>query len=259
MDELLIPQALQEIFRAIQRANKYIDETAPWALAKDEANRARLAMVLYNLCEALRYATVLLAPFLPETADKMAAQLGLTEADRRLGELNFGGKTEYTVHKGDALFPRIDAAKELAELAARQAAAQAAAKAAEPAAAPQPAAAGRADRASAGNCLRRFLQGGDAGGPGADLRDPAREQKAAQDDPVRRRAGAHHPVRHRQVVQARRPDRPQGGHRGQPGPPSDDEGQVRQRGHGDGRRHRRRRRFGGLLPRRRAAAGSGIH
>ncbi|OUQ41372.1 methionine--tRNA ligase [Gemmiger sp. An120] len=140
MDELLIPQATQEIFKAIQRANKYIDETAPWALAKNEENKPRLAMVLYNLCEALRYATVMLAPFLPETADKMAVQLGLTEADRRFGELKFGGKAEYTVHKGDALFPRIDMAKELAELEARQAAAQAAAKAAEPAPAPQPAA-----------------------------------------------------------------------------------------------------------------------
>ena len=140
MDELLIPQATQEIFKAIQRANKYIDETAPWALAKNEENKPRLAMVLYNLCEALRYATVMLAPFLPETADKMAVQLGLTEADRRFGDLHFGGKAEYTVHKGDALFPRIDVAKELAELEARQAAAQAAAKAAEPAPAPQPAA-----------------------------------------------------------------------------------------------------------------------
>ncbi len=140
MDELLIPQATQEIFKAIQRANKYIDETAPWALAKNEENKPRLAMVLYNLCEALRYATVMLAPFLPETADKMAVQLGLTEADRRFGDLHFGGKAEYTVHKGDALFPRIDMAKELAELEARQAAAQAAAKAAEPAPAPQPAA-----------------------------------------------------------------------------------------------------------------------
>ncbi|WP_394961116.1 methionine--tRNA ligase [Candidatus Allofournierella merdavium] len=118
MDDLLIPQALQEIFKAIQRANKYIDETAPWALAKDEANRDRLAMVLYNLCEALRFAAVLLAPFLPDTADKMAAQLGLADADRAWAGLRFGGKAEYTVHKGDALFPRIDAAKELAELAA---------------------------------------------------------------------------------------------------------------------------------------------
>ena len=143
MDDLLIPQALQEVFKAIQRANKYIDETAPWALAKDEANRDRLAMVLYNLCEALRFATVLLAPFLPDTADKMAVQLGLSDADRAWGDLRFGGKADYTVHKGDALFPRIDAAKELAELAAAHEAkaAQEKAAAAEKAAAPAPAAA----------------------------------------------------------------------------------------------------------------------
>ena len=145
MDDLLIPQALQEVFKAIQRANKYIDETAPWALAKDEANRDRLAMVLYNLCEALRFATVLLAPFLPETADKMAEQLGLSDADRAWNDLRFGGKADYTVHKGDALFPRIDAAKELAELAAAHEAqvkaAQEKAAAAEKAAAPAPAAA----------------------------------------------------------------------------------------------------------------------
>ena len=145
MDDLLIPQALQEVFKAIQRANKYIDETAPWALAKDEANRDRLAMVLYNLCEALRFATVLLAPFLPDTADKMAVQLGLSDADRAWNDLRFGGKADYTVHKGDALFPRIDAAKELAELAAAHEAqvkaAQEKAAAAEKAAAPAPAAA----------------------------------------------------------------------------------------------------------------------
>ncbi len=133
MDQLLIPQATQEIFKAIQRANKYIDETAPWALAKDEANKPRLAAVLYNLCEALRYAAVMLAPFLPATADKMAEQLGLDAADRDFAALTFGGKASYSVHKGDALFPRIDMEKELAELEAEQAAkAAAAAKAAEP-------------------------------------------------------------------------------------------------------------------------------
>ena len=145
MDDLLIPQALQEIFKAIQRANKYLDETAPWALAKDEANRDRLAMVLYNLCEALRFAAVLLAPFLPDTADKMAQQLGLAPAERAWADLRFGGKADYTVHKGDALFPRIDAAKELAELAAAQEAklkaAEQAAEKADKAPATQPAAA----------------------------------------------------------------------------------------------------------------------
>ena len=142
MDELLIPQATQEIFKAIQRANKYIDETAPWALAKDPANTDRLAMVLYNLCEALRFAAVMLAPFLPDTADKMAAQLNLADAERSYADLRFGGKAQYAVCKGEALFPRIDAAKELAALAAEQEARQAAAAAAQPQApAPQPAAA----------------------------------------------------------------------------------------------------------------------
>ena len=106
MDELLIPQATQEIFKAIQRANKYIDETAPWALAKNEENKPRLAMVLYNLCEAQRYATVMLAPFLPETRRQDGGAAGPDRGrPARFGELKFGGKTEYTVHKGDALFP----------------------------------------------------------------------------------------------------------------------------------------------------------
>lgn len=132
MDKLLIPQATQEIFKVIQRANKYIDETAPWTLAKDEANAPRLAAVLYNLCEALRCASVLLSAFIPETSDKIADQLGLSNDERQFDGLIFGGKTAYTVHKGDALFPRIDVAKELAELAAEAQAREAAAKAAAP-------------------------------------------------------------------------------------------------------------------------------
>ena len=122
MDDLLIPQALQEIFKSIQRANKYIDETAPWALAKDEANRERLAGVLYHLCESLRLAACMLTPFLPETAKKMAQQLGLAEEEITFEQLSFGARSQYTVHKGEALFPRIDAAKELEELVAAQAA-----------------------------------------------------------------------------------------------------------------------------------------
>ena len=129
MDVLQVPNALAEIFRVIQRANKYIDETAPWVLAKDEANLPRLAAVLYNLCEVLRVAAVLLTPFLPITTPKMAQQLVLTAESLRFETLGkFGGLPEpFTVHKGEALFPRIDAAKELAELAAAQEAAKAAA------------------------------------------------------------------------------------------------------------------------------------
>ena len=140
MDELLIPQALQEIFKAIQRANKYIDETAPWALAKDESKKDELQTVLYNLCESLRMAAILLNAYLPNTAPKMAEQLGMDVSELDFANLSWGKKTSFTVHKGEALFPRIDVNKELAELAAQDAArkaeAEAAAKAAEEAAKP---------------------------------------------------------------------------------------------------------------------------
>ena len=120
MDVLQVPVALTEIFRVIQRANKYIDETAPWLLAKDEAKRARLAAVLYNLCEVLRTAAILLTPFMPGTTPKMAEQLGLSEESLRFDSLGkFGGLPEpFTVHKGEALFPRIDLEKEMEALAA---------------------------------------------------------------------------------------------------------------------------------------------
>ncbi len=86
-------------------------------LAKDEANRPRLAAVLYNLCETLRFAATLLQPFMPQTAPKMAAQLGLDASELTYDALGvFGSHATYTVHKGEALFPRIDAEKELEEL-----------------------------------------------------------------------------------------------------------------------------------------------
>ena len=135
MDKLLIPQALQEIFKVIQRANKYIDETAPWVLAKDEANKARLATVMYNLVEALRFATTLLQAYLPNTTVKIAAQLGYSEDDLKFENLVYGYKTAVTVKKGDVIFPRIDIAKEMKlleeqEKAKKEAAAKAAEKAA---------------------------------------------------------------------------------------------------------------------------------
>ena len=124
MDDLLLPQALAEIFKGIQRANKYIDETAPWVLAKDEANRPRLAGVLYNLCETLRFAATLLQPFMPSTAPKIAEQLGLAGMTLSYDSLEYGKVSTYTVCKGEALFPRIDVQKELEELTKAQAAAQ---------------------------------------------------------------------------------------------------------------------------------------
>ena len=99
---------------------------------------------MYNLCESLRFAATLLLPFLPDTAPKMAAQLGIDAAALSYSNLTFGAPSTYTVHKGDPLFPRIDAAKELAELAAadeekrKAAEAEAARKAAEEAAKAQP-------------------------------------------------------------------------------------------------------------------------
>ena len=116
MDDLTIPQALMEIFAVIQRANKYIDETAPWALAKDEANKQRLESVLYHLCEALRVCGILLNAYLPTTAPKMMEQLGLDASALDLTKTTYGAQQTYTVHKGEALFPRIDVAKEIAHL-----------------------------------------------------------------------------------------------------------------------------------------------
>ncbi len=126
MDKLLVPQALQEIFKGIQRANKYIDETMPWQLAKSEENKARLSEVLYNLCEALRYTAVLLTPFMPTTSQEIAKRLGVNTSDINLSDLaQFGGMpSEFAVNKGEVLFPRIDMEKELEELAAQQSAAK---------------------------------------------------------------------------------------------------------------------------------------
>lgn len=118
MDDLNVPLALQEIFKVVQRANKYIDETSPWVLAKDPANSKRLATVLYNLVEALRFVTTLLQAYLPNTTPKIAAQLGYQTADLTFESLsNFGWLKEVKVTKGDVIFPRIDVAKELEALA----------------------------------------------------------------------------------------------------------------------------------------------
>ena len=118
MDNLTIPQALMEIFAVIQRANKYIDETMPWALAKDEANKPRLAAVMYNLLESIRICATLLLPFIPESCGKIFAQIGAGADVCTWEAANTWGKLPQavTVHKGEAIFPRIDAPKALAEL-----------------------------------------------------------------------------------------------------------------------------------------------
>ena len=118
IDLTQLSNALAEIFKVISRANKYIDETAPWVLAKDEANKARLATVLYNLLEVVRISTTLLYPFMPSTMPKVWEQIGLS-ADNATYD-NAGSfnvlPADVTVCKGDVLFPRIDAEKEIEEL-----------------------------------------------------------------------------------------------------------------------------------------------
>ena len=118
MDALDVPTALIAIFEVVQRANKYIDETAPWVLAKSEETKPRLEAVLYNLCDALRTVTVLMQAYLPNTAPKMAEQLGL--CDLSYADLA-NHPAEYHVHKGEALFPRIDVKKEIEYLEAEDA------------------------------------------------------------------------------------------------------------------------------------------
>ena len=123
LDKLNFSVALTNIWKFISRTNKYIDETAPWTLAKDEANKARLAEVMYNLCESIRIISVLIAPFMPSTAPEIRKQLGIG-ADFAWDECSvFGKEATYTVVKGDIIFPRIDLEKELAELEAATAAA----------------------------------------------------------------------------------------------------------------------------------------
>ncbi len=118
IDETKLKQALEEIFKAVDRANKYIDETEPWKLGKDETKKARLASVLYNLLEAIRITSALLAPFMPTVMPKVWEQIGASEADVEYGKLDkFGVLPEnVTVHKGEILFPRIDVDKEIEEL-----------------------------------------------------------------------------------------------------------------------------------------------
>ena len=110
MDHMELNQSIKDVWALIGRANKYIDETAPWILAKDPAQAERLQAVMYNLAEALRIVAILIAPFVPVTAPKIYEQLGLGKpesfllADAEWGKLATGTK----VQKGDPLFPRIE-------------------------------------------------------------------------------------------------------------------------------------------------------
>ena len=116
MNDLKVADAIDEIFTLLRRANKYIDETMPWALAKSEETKPRLGTVLYNLLEAIRFAAIALKPFLPDTSDRILAQLNIEngglESLTTFGVLPAGGK----VGAGEILFARLDMAQKMAEI-----------------------------------------------------------------------------------------------------------------------------------------------
>ncbi len=119
VNELLIPQALEEIWNLCDHCNKYIDMTEPWVLGKTDEGKERLKTVLYVLAESIRFIAVLLAPFLPNTPGKIFTQLGINETNtQNLDSLqNFGILKEDTVvQKGEAIFPRVDIKAEIAQL-----------------------------------------------------------------------------------------------------------------------------------------------
>ena len=118
MDGLHVADAIDEVFVLLRRANKYIDETTPWVLAKDPAKADRLGTVLYNLLEAIRFAAIVLGAYLPETSEKILRQLnvenGGLESLRAFGGMPAGG----TVGTAEILFSRIDPKKKLEEIQA---------------------------------------------------------------------------------------------------------------------------------------------
>ena len=120
MNKMQFHEALEGVWKLVRRTNKYIDETMPWALAKDEANKGKLDAVLYNLCESIRIIATLINPIMNTTANKIYDQIGIAgqeeittwESTNEFGLIKPGTK----VHKGQALFPRLDIEKEVAEL-----------------------------------------------------------------------------------------------------------------------------------------------
>jgi methionyl-tRNA synthetase len=119
MDDLLFSNALAEIWKLVSRTNKYIDETTPWVLAKSEDEKPRLGTVMYHLAEVLRIVSVLISPFMPHIPVEIQKQLGLDGAeDTAWDSLNEFGRLKpgTCVAKGDAIFPRLDMAKELEAL-----------------------------------------------------------------------------------------------------------------------------------------------
>ena len=136
MDKLQFSQALTEIWALVGDCNRYIDQTQPWVLGRSEETKERLGTVLYILAECVRFVSVLIGPFMPRTPERIRAQLGIGEGDLTSWDSlkAFGGLKQGTVvHKGEALYPRVDVKKETLELieeAEKQAAAFARAQAA---------------------------------------------------------------------------------------------------------------------------------
>ena len=123
MDNLQFSVALSEIWKLVEDCNGYIDQTQPWVLGKDESQKARLGTVMYYLAECVRAIAVAIAPTMPNTPERIFAQLGVTDPELKTWDSiqKFGGlKPGTKVCKGDALFPRYDVAKELASIAAER-------------------------------------------------------------------------------------------------------------------------------------------
>ena len=111
MDKLQICDAITEIFNLLRLSNKYIDDTTPWILAKDEASRDRLETVIYNLLESIRVCAILLQPFMPETNEKILKQINNTRE-----EFNYIEDNKYELTTPEVLFQRIDKEKFLEEV-----------------------------------------------------------------------------------------------------------------------------------------------
>jgi len=127
MEQMFFSDALTEVWTLVRRANKYIDETAPWVLAKDEAKQAELAHIMYMLAEVLRILAVLISPFMPNTPKAIYTQLNITDDAIKTWESvqSFGRLAgDVTITKGEVVFPRIDVKKELEAIAAEAEAAQ---------------------------------------------------------------------------------------------------------------------------------------
>jgi len=116
MDKFQFSVALNEVFRLLDRANKYIDETTPWILAKNEASMPRLLTVMKNLCECIRIAAILIEPVMPDSSKAILDLLNVPESARNWDAKSYNADVEWTTSTGPALFPRLDVEKELAAL-----------------------------------------------------------------------------------------------------------------------------------------------